>query len=133
MIACFSKCEAIVLAFKTYSVLFIVCVVCVCVCVVCVCECVCVCFCIKVVCVCVYVHMSNRHGSTLPQHYTCSLTPLSNPIPFPYSLFLPFHPDSLVTGRVFQTGEGNSTGTFFDVHLTLSNHNVPCITFQPVT
>ena len=39
----------------------------------------------------------------------------------------------LVAGRVLQTGEGSSTGTLLDVHLTLSNHNVPCTTLQPVS
>ena len=62
--------------------------------------------------------------------YSCSLTlPLMYPTHFLLTFFLLPLPQA---GSSKLYSEGNSTGTLFDVHLMLSNHNVPCITFQLV-
>ena len=70
-------------------------------------------------------------------HTKLTLITVLNFLPQPPSLSVPHtfsSPSSspLVAGRVFQTGKGYSTGSFFYVHPTISNYNVLCTTLQPV-
>ena len=48
-------------------------------------------------------------------------------------LLSPSLPDSFTAVWVFQAGQGYSTGSLFDFHLTIGHHNMPCSTLQPVS